>query len=228
MWARFQQELAGSGDEAVSRGLDQIRETEQKGQGAEAKLLADLFRQGADRWTTRPSFFSYCAAHAADATEPTLFIAQIRNADQRCRPVKRIDGRRWNEAPTDFMPKDAEPHRCATCAHRIRAPGPGGDAKEVREVVAAAISADLLGAAYNKSGGSSIAGSFADSTRKNSASARAREMAQAFASRAADSHAPIEPRYLDRCGLKSELATNRFRVCAAENANDCCPEWTPS
>lgn len=227
LWARFQQELAGSGDEAVSRGLDEIRTMEQRGQGEEAKHLANLFRRGADRWTTRPSFFSYCAAHESDATEPTFFIPQIRNADQRCRPVKRLDGKRWNDAPTDFLTKDTEPHRCATCAHRIRAPGPGKDAQEVREVVAAAISADQLGAFHGKAGGSSVAGSFADSTRRNSASARAREMAQAFASRAADSHAPIEPRYLDRCGLKSDAARDRFRVCAVENANDCCPEWTP-
>ena len=230
VWERFQHEISeNASDDVVSRSLDDLRGHEEKGKGEEARHLASLFRLDADRWTTRPSFFSYCAAYERDPAEPTFFIAQVRNADQRCQPVKRADGLRWSDARTDFYPKDPNPHSCATCAHRIKAPGPGEDAAEVREIVKSAIAAEGMAAAVGKSGGnaSGILSSFPEAKRRNASAARAREMAQAFASRNMVSHAPIEPRYLDHCGLKSIPARRCWRVCAVENTNDCCPEWTP-
>lgn len=230
VWERFQEEVASyAGEEAVSRGLDDLRTHEEKGKGEEARHLADLFRGDADRWNNRPSFFSYCAAHERDPAEPTFFIAQIRNADKRCQPVKRASGQRWSDAATDYCPKDAVPHSCNTCAHRIKAPGPGKDAADVRDIVKSAIAVEGVSAFYGKSGNaSSILASYPETTRRNAAAARVREMAQAFASRAMDSHAPSAPRYLDCCSLKSDPARSRYRVCAVENANDCCPEWSPN
>jgi hypothetical protein len=225
---RFTEAMADSAvEEAVARGLDDLRSIETKGKGEEAKQLADLYRRGADRWVSRPSFFSYCAAHERDERQPTFFIAQIRNADQRCRPVLRGEGGRFGEAPTDFTAKDPVPRSCGTCAHRVRAPGPSEDARELREIVSSAVQAELMSAAVGKGSGAGagVLSSYPEMKRKNAAAARAREMGQSFAHRAMDSHVPTEPRYVDTCGFRSDPGRRRWRVCAVENANDCCPDW---
>jgi hypothetical protein len=228
---RFTQELGpGTADDTVARALNDLISQEDRGKGEEAKLLADLYKRGANRWGARaPSFFRYCAALERDPEEPTYFIAQIRNPDARCQPVRRTDGRRFNQSATDFAPRDAEAHSCSTCRHRIKAAGPGEDAKEIREIVAGASYAAALSAAVSKSGGggdASLLSSFPEAKRRNAAAARAREMAESFARRGdVNSHLSTEPRYLERCGLKSDPIANRFRVCAVENPNDMCPEW---
>jgi hypothetical protein len=228
---RLTEELGPSvSEELVARALSELVSQEEKGKGEEARRLADLYRQGKDRWGNRPpSFFSYCAAQERDQREATVFIAQIRNADLRCRPVKRAGGQRWNDAPTDFAPNAPIAHRCSTCAHRIRATGPGEDAREIREIVSGASYVAGLSAAVGQKGtdASSLLSSFPDMKRKNAATARAREIAEVFARRGSDSHASTEPRYLDRCGLKSDPRVNRFRVCAVENPHDRCPDWKP-
>jgi len=228
---RLTEELGPSiNEELVARALSELVSQEEKGKGEEARRLADLYRQGKDRWGNRPpSFFSYCAAQERDQREATIFIAQIRNADLRCRPVKRAGGQRWNDAPTDFSPNAPIPHRCSTCAHRIRAAGPGEDARELREIVSGASYVAGLSAAVGHKGteASSLLSSYPDMKRKNAATARAREIAEVFARRGSDSHASTEPRYLDRCGLKSDPRVNRYRVCAVENPHDRCPDWKP-
>lgn len=228
---RLTEELGPSiSEEVVGRALNELVSQEEKGKGEEARRLADLYRQGKDRWGNRPpSFFSYCAAHERDQREPTIFIAQIRNADHRCRPVKRAGGQRWNDAPTDFSPNAPIAHGCSTCAHRIRATGPGEDAREIREIVSQASYVSSLSAAVGHKGtdASSLLSSYPDMKRKNAATARAREIAEVFARRGSDSHASTEPRYLDRCGLKSDPRVDRYRVCAVENPHDRCPDWTP-
>ena len=227
---RLTEELGPSlADEVVSRALNELVSQEEKGKGEEARRLADIYKQGKDRWGNRPpSFFSYCAAHERDQREPTVFIAQIRNPDQTCRPVKRADGQRWNDAPTDFTPNAPVAHSCGTCAHRIRAAGPGEDAREIRDIVSRAVSASNLSAAVGNKGtdfGGSLLSSYPETKRKNAATARAREIAEVFARRGSESHASIEPRYLDRCGLKSDPRAHRYRVCAVENPHGRCPEW---
>jgi hypothetical protein len=228
---RLTEELGPSlSEETVARAVNELVSQEEKGKGEEARRLADLYKRGKDRWGNRPpSFFSYCAAHERDQREPTVFIAQIRNPDQSCRPVKRADGQRWNDAPTDFTPNARVAHSCSTCAHRIRAAGPGEDAREIREIVSGAINVSGLSMGVGYKGtdaASSLLSSFPEMVRKNGATARAREMAEAFARRGSDSHTAINPRYLDRCGLKSDPGANRYRVCAVENPHDRCPDWT--
>jgi hypothetical protein len=226
---RFALELAATAtEETVASALNELVKEEERGKGEEARLLADLYRRGAARWPGPPSFFAHCAAHARDDRDPAAFIAQIRNADQRCRPVRRSDGESYTDAPTDFTPAPVDLHACATCAHRVPAPGPGADARELREILGAAIRADTLGAGYGKTGGTEVASKYADTARRNAATARARELREAFARRAAASHTSMAPRYLDHCGLKSDAGGGTYRVCSVENANDCCPDWTPS
>jgi len=218
-------------EEVVARALSELVSQEEKGKGEEARRLADLYRQGKDRWGNRPpSFFSNCAAQERDQREAAVFIAQIRNADLRCRPVKRANGQRWNDAATDFSPNAPIAHSCSTCAHRIRATGPGEDAREIREIVSQASYVSSLSAAVGHKGtdASSLLSSYPDMKRKNAATARAREIAEVFARRGSDSHASTEPRYLDRCGLKSDPRVNRYRACAIENPHDRCPDWTPA
>ena len=229
--ARLTEELGPSlAEEAVSRALNELVSQEEKGKGEEARRLADLYKQGKDRWGNRPpSFFSYCAAHERDPREPTVFIAQIRNPDQSCRPVKRADGQRWNDAPTDFTPNAPVAHSCSTCAHRIRAAGPGEDARDLQNIVSRATSASNLALVVGSKGtdfGGSLLSSYPETRRKNAATARAREIAEVFARRGSESHSPIEPRYLDRCGLKSDPRAQRYRVCAVENPHGRCPDWT--
>lgn len=228
---RLTEELGPSiGEEVVARALSELVSQEEKGKGEEARRLADLYRQGKDRWGSRPpSFFSYCAAHERDQREATIFIAQIRNADQSCRPVRRAGGQRWNDAPTDFFPNAPVAHSCSTCAHRIRAAGPGEDAREIREIVSQASYVANLSVQVGHKGtdASSLLSSFPEMKRKNAATARAREIAEVFARRGSDSHASTEPRYLDRCGLKSDPGAGRYRVCAVENPHGRCPDWQP-
>ena len=225
---RFTQELGpATNDDAVARALNELISQEDRGKGEEAKLLADLYKRGANRWGARaPSFFRYCAALACDVAEPTYFIAQIRNADARCQPLRRSNGQRFNQAATDFTPRDPEPHCCGTCRHRIKAAGPGEDAKELREIVSGATYTAMLSAAVGKGGDTSLLSSYPDAKRRTAAAARAREMAESFARRGdVKSHLSTKPRYLDYCGLKSDANANRYRVCAVENANDMCADW---
>jgi hypothetical protein len=227
----FRQELGpAANDDGVARALTELIGQEDRGKGEEAKLLAALYKRGANRWGDHPpSFFRYCAAQARDTEEPTYFIAQIRNAGSRCEPVRRVDGQRFNHAATDFVPRDPVPHSCGTCAHRVRATGPGEDAEELRRIVRGAVVAEQMNADVGgRSGGAgAVLSSYPAESRRVAAAARAHEMTEAFARRGdAGSHVSSVPRYLDHCRLKSDPAHRRYRVCAVENANEMCPDWT--
>jgi hypothetical protein len=198
----------------VAQAISELRSLEEQGRAAEARTLADQYRMDKRVWGVRPRYFSYCAAHEHEH-KPEYVVAQLHNIHGRCPPLRRASSSAGEASATDFQPADRQARSCATCTHRVAAPGPTLDRLDTATAASYSI---------GPTGPNQAAFSWMQQVGDTHPIVCAKELKEAFLAGPAG-HLQGEPRYLDHCAKLSRSARGEFRVCAVLNLHDSCPHW---